>query len=154
MRKQFIALLLTVAAAFAAPAAAAPEDWVQPPAKLPPVERGDTKQNLDFLFGALKVAPNDETAKAIEQHIWALWASSRSDTTMLLMTRAQTAMEQHDIDLALHWALGREGIFAISSGDTALLPKVLDAASRFQQPPSTSEMRAMVSRLQMEPLFV
>jgi len=101
MRKQFIALLLTVAAAFAAPAAAAPEDWVQPPAKLAPVERGDSKQNLDFLFGALKVAPNDQTAKAIEQHIWALWASSRSDTTMLLMTRAQTAMEQHDIDLAI-----------------------------------------------------
>ena len=101
MRKQFIALLLTVAAAFAAPAAAAPEDWVQPPAKLPPVERGDAKQNLDFLFGALKVAPNDETAKAIEQHIWALWAVSHSDTTMLLMTRAQTAMEQHNTDLAI-----------------------------------------------------
>ena len=88
-------------AALALPAVAAPGDWVHPPKKLPHVPRGKSAQNLDFLFGALKVAPDDETAKAIEQRIWATWATTRSDTTALLMSRAQTAMEQRDVDLAL-----------------------------------------------------
>lgn len=71
-----------------------------PPAKLPHVQPGGV-QNLDFLFGALKVAPDDTTAKAVEQRIWALWAHTRSDTTVLLMARAQTAVEQQDTDLAI-----------------------------------------------------
>ena len=59
------------------------------------------RHNLDFLFGALKVAPDDVTAKAIEQRIWALWTATRSDTTTLLMSRVQTAIEQKDVDLAI-----------------------------------------------------
>ena len=90
-----------MAAAFAAPAAAAPGDWVEPPKNLPHVQHGDSPRNLDFLFGALKVAPDDVTAKAIEERIWALWAASRSDTTTLLMSRVQAAIEQKDIDLAI-----------------------------------------------------
>jgi tetratricopeptide (TPR) repeat protein len=103
MRARFLANILAaaLATAIAAPAAAAPHEWVQPPKKLPHVQRGNAPHNLDFLFGALKVAPDDVTAKAIEGRIWALWASTRSDTTTLLMARAQTAVEQHDIDLAI-----------------------------------------------------
>lgn len=86
-----------------APDKPAPEpkgEWVQPPEKLPHVA-GDPTRNLDLLFKALKAAPNDETAKAIEHRIWAVWAVSRSDTTNLLMSRVRTAFEKHDIDLAL-----------------------------------------------------
>ena len=103
MRARFIATVLAsvLTAAMASPVVAAPGDWVHPPKKLPHVPRGSSAQNLDFLFGALKVAPDDDTAKAIEQRIWATWATTRSDTTALLMSRAQTAMEQHDGDLAL-----------------------------------------------------
>ena len=103
MRARFIAAVLAGAltAAMASPVSAASGDWVRPPKKLPHVPRAKSAQNLDFLFGALKVAPDDDTAKAIEQRIWATWAMTRSDTTALLMSRAQTAMEQHDADLAL-----------------------------------------------------
>jgi tetratricopeptide (TPR) repeat protein len=103
MRSRFLTSLFAaaVATAVAAPAAAAPGDWVQPPKKLPHVQRGDSPRNLDFLFGALKVAPDDVTAKAIEQRIWAQWAASRSDTATLLMSRVQTAIEGKDIDLAI-----------------------------------------------------
>jgi tetratricopeptide (TPR) repeat protein len=103
MRSRFMAMLFAaaLAAAFAAPIAAAPSDWVQPPDKLPHVQHGNSKHNLDFLFGALKVAPDDVTAKAIEQRIWALWTATRSDTTTLLMSRVQTAIEQKDVDLAI-----------------------------------------------------
>jgi len=103
MRSQFIAALFAtaLATAYAAPAIAAQGEWVQPPKKLPHVQRGDSEHNLDFLFGALKAAPDEVTAKAVEERIWALWTATRSDTTSLLMSRAQTAMEKHDIDLAI-----------------------------------------------------
>ena len=103
MRSRFIAAFIAaaLATALAVPAATAQGEWVTPPKKLPHVQRGDSAHNLDFLFGALKVAPDDVTAKAIEERIWALWAVTRSDTTTLLMARAQTAMEQHDFDLAI-----------------------------------------------------
>ena len=107
MRSRFLASLIAaalttgLATALAVPAVAAPRDWVHPPKKLPHVGRGDATHNLDFLFGALKVAPDDVTAKAIEQRIWAQWTVSHSDTTALLMSRVQTAIEQKDIDLAI-----------------------------------------------------
>ena len=41
--------------------------------------------------------------------------------------------EQQDIDLAVHWVLKRPGIFLNTVGDIHLLPKVLDAASRWQE---------------------
>src|SRR5664279_1413247 len=101
MRTRFLASLFAAAVAFAGPAAASPDDWVHPPKKLPRVQHGDSTHNLDFLFGALKVAPDDVTAKAIEGRIWALWTATRSDTTSLLMSRAQTAIEANDLDLAV-----------------------------------------------------
>lgn len=62
--------------------------------------------------------------------------------------------DQQDIDLAVWWVLKRPGIFLITTGDIHLLPKVLDAASRFSEGPSDQQMQAMVNRLHMEPLFV
>jgi tetratricopeptide (TPR) repeat protein len=75
--------------------------WAGPPKKLPKVSRKEQVNSVDFLFGALKAAPDDETARAIEQRIWALWMRSRSDTATLLMTRAQKAIEDKDTDLAI-----------------------------------------------------
>lgn len=65
--------------------------------------------------------------------------------------------EQQDIDLAVHWALKQPGVFLDTVSDMRLLPKMLDAASRFQPGvvgPTDDEMRAMIARLGMEPLFV
>jgi tetratricopeptide (TPR) repeat protein len=103
MRYRFPALLLTglLAAAFAAPAAAQSGKMLEAPKKLPHVQRGDPTHNLDFLFEALKVAPDDATAKAVEERIWALWVVSRSDTANLLMTRVKTAVEEKELDLAI-----------------------------------------------------
>jgi tetratricopeptide (TPR) repeat protein len=74
------------------------ESFAQPPDKLPRVPRG---QDINFLFGALKAAPNAEAAKAVEARIWALWMASPSDTATLLMTRVRTAVEAKNLDLAL-----------------------------------------------------
>ena len=62
--------------------------------------------------------------------------------------------EQADIDRAVHWVLSRPDIFLVTSGDMDLLPKILDAASRFEAGPDETEMAAMASRLEMAPLFV
>ena len=62
--------------------------------------------------------------------------------------------EQSDIDAAVHWALARPGIFLASVGDIHLIPKVLDAASRFVSAPGDETMEEQRTRLEMLPLFV
>jgi tetratricopeptide (TPR) repeat protein len=76
-------------------------DWAAPPRSLPQLDHRDPANNLDTLFAALKIAPNDDSAKAIEDRIWALWMMSGSDTCNLLMTRVKTAADGKDYDLAL-----------------------------------------------------
>src|SRR5262245_1913734 len=89
------------AAQDAQPPQVAPVQPVEPPAKLPRPQRGDRTQNLDFLFGALKAAPDADSAKAIEERIWALWFVSGSDTADLLMNRVKAAIEAKELDLAI-----------------------------------------------------
>jgi tetratricopeptide (TPR) repeat protein len=103
MRSRFLAIPFAAAIAigYGAPAFAQKGDWVEPPKKLPQAARGDRFRNLDFLFEALKLAPDDTIAKGVEERIWAVWGVSRSDTTNLLMTRVKTAVEAQDLDLAI-----------------------------------------------------
>ncbi len=71
------------------------------PDKLPRAARGDRTKNLDFLFEALKAAPDADSAKLVEGRIWALWLASGSDTADLLMSRVKTAVDKKDTDLAI-----------------------------------------------------
>ena len=57
--------------------------------------------NLDTLFAALKIAPDEASSQAIEQRIWAVWMISGSDTCNLLMSRVKQATDAKDYDLAL-----------------------------------------------------
>src|SRR5437899_12793983 len=77
------------------------KDLVEPPANPPKPPRGDRVRNLDFLFAALKAAPDDASAKHIEDRIWALWLASGSDTCNLLMTRVKTAVDAPNYDLPI-----------------------------------------------------
>src|SRR3954467_9757544 len=121
MSKRFLVRLVTLRMATAAFAAVAllalptlpapprrakavdpdPPKPIEPPATLPRPQHGDKVQNLDRLFDALKVAPDDESAKYVENRIWALWLASQSDTANLLMGRVKTATEVKDFDLAI-----------------------------------------------------
>jgi tetratricopeptide (TPR) repeat protein len=71
------------------------------PTRMPLPREDDPARKLEFLFGALKVAPDETSAKAIEDRIWALWQASGSDTVDLLMTRVQQASDAGNYDLAL-----------------------------------------------------
>jgi tetratricopeptide (TPR) repeat protein len=103
----FMALAMTLAAPSQAqtpeiaPPGAEPPQPVEPPPDLPRAQRGDTTQNLDRLFAALRVAPTAESAKYIEGRIWATWAAAGGDTATLLMSRVRTATEGKDFDLAI-----------------------------------------------------
>ena len=109
-RSCLTAILLTAAVA-AAPTLAFAQDpharppgqqkkLPEPPKKLPRVGLDKTR-GLDFLFGALKVAPDEASAKHVEARIWAQWLHTPSDTAALLMMRAKAAMDAQQMDVAL-----------------------------------------------------
>jgi tetratricopeptide (TPR) repeat protein len=100
-----ILLPAILAAAFAVPAlwpaptlAQANRQFLEPPSSLPRIQGN---LNLDRLFAALKVAPDDESAKYVENRIWALWIATDSDTTTLLMSRVKSAVDAKDLDLGI-----------------------------------------------------
>jgi tetratricopeptide (TPR) repeat protein len=112
---RFSRVILLSATALALPAAQAFAQTVNPPARphgeaiepmrppavLPHPKLGDRAHNLDFLFGALKAAPDDDSARLVESQIWALWLTSGGDTANLLMGRVKSAIDSKDLDLAL-----------------------------------------------------
>jgi len=102
MKLRFPVLAITLLAA--APAWAQDSHgpgWMSPPSDLPRVEHGDPTYNLDTLFQGLKIAPDEDSAKAIEDRIWALWVVSGSDTCNLLMSRVKDATDDKDYGLAI-----------------------------------------------------
>jgi tetratricopeptide (TPR) repeat protein len=72
--------------------------FLQPPSNLPRIQQG---LNLDRLFDALKVAPDNESAKYVENRIWAMWIATDSDTTTLLMSRVKAAVDAKDVELGI-----------------------------------------------------
>jgi tetratricopeptide (TPR) repeat protein len=91
----------TPATAQGKPDAPAAPDWVKPRGDAQRPERGERTYNLDTLFEALKIAPDESSAKAIEDRIWALWMASGSDTCNILMSRAKMAADGQDYGLAI-----------------------------------------------------
>ena len=61
---------------------------------------------------------------------------------------------QEDIDKAVSWILGEGHIFLNTASDIHLLPRVLDAASRFRERPADDVMEQMVREQRMTRLFV
>ncbi|MFN3333932.1 MAG: aldo/keto reductase [Caldilinea sp.] len=88
-----------------------------------------------------------QTIKTITRGPWATTERTRS-------TWYQPLEAQSDIDLAVHWAMGRPGIFLNTVGDIHLLPRVLDAAARYERRPTDEEMKALVQAERMTSLFV
>lgn len=57
---------------------------------------------------------------------------------------------QEAIDKSVHWSLGLSNSFLITAGDIRLLPKILDAVSRFEKRPSDTEMNNLVDKFGMQ----
>jgi len=87
------------------------------------------------------------TIKSIARRPW--WGREHTRATWY-----EPFEEQGDIDAAVHWVLARPEIFLATVGDIRLLPKVLDAGSRFTSVPDEETMREQNARLETLPLFV
>jgi aryl-alcohol dehydrogenase-like predicted oxidoreductase len=88
-----------------------------------------------------------QTIKSLARRRW----EGRTSTAA---TWYEPLREQVDIDPAVHWVLGRPDAFLLTTGDVEILPRLLDAAERFERRPSDEEMAALAERSQAEALFV
>lgn len=61
--------------------------------------------------------------------------------------------EQWAVDRAVHYALARPGVFINTAGDVHILPKVLDAITRYQRAPTEQEMQELIKEQFAEPLW-
>ncbi len=87
-----------------------------------------------------------QVIKSIARGPWATADQTRA-------TWYQPLEDQRDIDRAVHWILGLPDVFLNTAGDLALLPRILDAASRFDRRPGDAEMAASVESGRMSSLF-
>ncbi|HVQ78082.1 MAG TPA: aldo/keto reductase [Candidatus Binatia bacterium] len=87
-----------------------------------------------------------QVIKSVARGPWATAERTRA-------TWYQPLEDQVDIDRAVHWALAVPGVFLNTPGDIELLPRVLDAASRYQGRPPDAEMKEMAQAQRMTSLF-
>jgi predicted aldo/keto reductase-like oxidoreductase len=87
-----------------------------------------------------------QTIKGISRGPW----GSREPSAA---TWYEPLVEQAHIDLAVHWVLGEPGVFLNSAGDVDLLPKVLDAAERFDSRPPDADMERLLGEQRLSTLF-
>ncbi|MBA7624181.1 hypothetical protein ES703_31588 [subsurface metagenome] len=109
----------------------------------------DPKYATDF-ENLLKICNNQniavQTIKSLARRPW-------GNRKRIQATWYEPFEDQTNIDRAVHWVLNREDIFLNTSSDIHLLPKILDAASRFKIGPPEEEMQAKATQLGMEPIF-
>ena len=113
------------------------------------VQLRDEHYASDFEELAAVCAQRGVAVQTIKSITLAPWAG-REQTAA---TWYEPLREQGDIDLAVHWVLGRPGVFLNTVGDITLLPKVLDAASRYEARPTDELMDKLVARRHLVPLF-
>jgi hypothetical protein len=88
-----------------------------------------------------------QTIKAVTRAPW-------GDRPQTAATWYEPLRDPVAIDRAVHWVLGRPGVFLNTVGDIGVLPLVLDAADRFRERPTDAAMRKIAKQQAMEPLFV
>jgi aryl-alcohol dehydrogenase-like predicted oxidoreductase len=87
-----------------------------------------------------------QTIKSVARGPWAVTERTRN-------TWYQPLEEQADLDRAIHWVIGQPNIFLNTAGDMHLLPKILDAASRFESRPSDDDMMRLLEQQRLTTLF-
>jgi aryl-alcohol dehydrogenase-like predicted oxidoreductase len=126
---------------FAFDSVLAPYNWVQ----MQDPRYAETFEALAAVCAERGVAL--QTIKSLARRRW----DGRPHTAS---TWYEPLREQADVDAAVHWVLGRPEAFLLTTGDVDLLPRLLDAAERFERRPSDDDMAALAARASAEPLFV
>ncbi len=110
-------------------------------------------QNTGYLADFNALATLCQSRNVAVQTIKSLVRAPWGDHPHTRATWYEPLEEQADIDRAVHWVLGHAGLFLNTVADIHVLPKVLDAADRFNASPPADEMQAQTTRLAMAPLF-
>ena len=110
-------------------------------------------QNPRYATDFIELVKTCEARNVAVQTIKSLTRSPWGGSLQTRNTWYRPLEEQADIDLAVHWVLGEPALFLNSVADLHLLPRVLDAAHRFQRKPAEDEMKALAARASLEPLF-
>ena len=87
-----------------------------------------------------------QTIKSIARRPW-------DERPRTANTWYQPLTEQEALDKAVHWVLGHPDVFLNTAADIHILPKVLDAASRFETRPPDEEMDQVLAEKEMVPLW-
>lgn len=88
-----------------------------------------------------------QTIKSVARRPW-------KDQAKTFNTYFYEPLENQDaIEKSVHWALGLRDGFVITAGDIQLLPKMLDAAYRYEKPPSDAKMKEIVDEYDIQPIF-
>lgn len=88
-----------------------------------------------------------QTIKSIAHRPWGTQEHTRS-------TWYQPLEDHSAIDRAVYWVLGRPGTFLNTASDINLLPRILDAAARFDPEADHASLTNELAALEMETLFV
>jgi aryl-alcohol dehydrogenase-like predicted oxidoreductase len=114
------------------------------------VQMQDARYAETFEALARVCAERNVALQTIKSLAWRRWEGRPATAS----TWYEPLREQADIDLAVHWVLGRSQAFLLTTGDVDVLPRLLDAAERFERRPAPEEMTALVARRDLEALFV
>jgi len=88
-----------------------------------------------------------QTIKSVARRPW-------KDQTKTYNTYFYEPLETLDaIEKAMHWAMGLPDSFVITAGDMQLLPKILDAANRYEGRPANEKMEAIMDEFDIQPIF-
>lgn len=110
-------------------------------------------RNPRYAAGAGKVLDLCRERGTAVQTIKGITRSPWNDTPRDRTTWYRPLEAQADIDVATHWVLGNPQTFLNTAGDIHLLPRILDAAQRYESRPSERQMQELAERLGLEPLF-
>ena len=112
-------------------------------------QQQDARYAAEFEALALVCAEREVAVQTIKSIALAPW-DGRPQTAS---TWYEPLTDPSEIELAVHWVLGREDVFLNTAADLALLPHVLDAAERTREQPDDETMGALVERRSLAPLF-
>ena len=122
-------------------------DSVLLPCNFPMMQRVEYRHDFESL---LSLCSERQVAvqliKTIARGPWATTPKYRT-------TWYQPLEDQKDIDRGVHYGMSQGSVFLNTCGDLNLLPKFLDAATRFQGRPSDEAMETMLTTQSMTSIF-
>ncbi len=110
----------------------------------------DARYADEFELLALMCAERGVALQTIKSIALAPW-EGRPQTAS---TWYEPLTDPADIEPAVHWVLGRDGVFLNTVGDLSLLAHVLEAAERFRERPDDQTIQDLIDRRSLVPLFI